>query len=133
MATADPTPEQAVSRPGFRLSVRDGIVIVLAGQGAGRIKTGRYVRYAENQQLGRLHLALLERFEKYRLPAALKLKEKVDNGGLLDKRDMMFLETIEKDSKKKLKACMTELSVNTLWEEISNTTAFSNALILLLA
>lgn len=44
--------------------------------------------------------ALLERFEKYRLPAALKLKEKVDNGGLLDKRDMMFLETIEKDSKK---------------------------------
>jgi hypothetical protein len=44
--------------------------------------------------------ALLERFEKYRLPAALKLKEKVDNGGLLDKRDMMFLETVEADSKK---------------------------------
>ena len=44
--------------------------------------------------------ALLERFEKYRLPAALKLKEKVDNGGLLDKRDMMFLETVEADAKK---------------------------------
>lgn len=44
--------------------------------------------------------ALLERFEKYRLPAALKLKEKVDNGGLLDNRDMMFLETVEADSKK---------------------------------
>lgn len=38
------------------------IPIVLAGQGGGRIKTGRYVRYAENQQLGRLHLALLNRF-----------------------------------------------------------------------
>ena len=44
--------------------------------------------------------ALLERFEKYRLPAALKLKEKVDNGGLLDDRDMMFLENVEADAKK---------------------------------
>ena len=38
------------------------VPIVLAGQGAGRLKTGRYVRYSENQQLGRLHLSLLERF-----------------------------------------------------------------------
>ena len=38
------------------------IPIVLAGQGSGMLKTGRYVRYAENQQLGRLHLALLEKF-----------------------------------------------------------------------
>lgn len=37
------------------------IPIVLAG-GKGLLKTGRYVRYAENQQLGRLHLALLEMF-----------------------------------------------------------------------
>lgn len=38
------------------------VPIILAGQGGGRIKTGRYVRYAENQQLGRLHLSLLEKF-----------------------------------------------------------------------
>ena len=44
--------------------------------------------------------ALIERFEKYRLPAALKLKEKVDRGEVLDKRDMMFLETVESDAKK---------------------------------
>jgi predicted transcriptional regulator len=45
-------------------------------------------------------MALLERFDKYRLPAALKLKEKVDGGGLLDKRDMEFLERVEADAKK---------------------------------
>ena len=45
-------------------------------------------------------MALLERFEKYRLPAAMKLKEKVDRGGLLDNRDMMFLENVEADAKK---------------------------------
>lgn len=44
--------------------------------------------------------ALLERFEKYRLPAALKLKEKVDNGGLLDNRDMQFLERITADGER---------------------------------
>lgn len=38
------------------------IPIVLAGKGGGQIKTGRYVRYAENQRLGRLHLALIEKF-----------------------------------------------------------------------
>jgi len=38
------------------------IPIVLAGQGGGMLKTGRYLRYAENQQLGRLHLSLLQGF-----------------------------------------------------------------------
>lgn len=37
------------------------IPIVLAG-GKRMIKTGRYVRYANNQQLGRLHLTLLQKF-----------------------------------------------------------------------
>lgn len=37
------------------------IPIILAG-GKGLIKTGRYVRYAENQPLARLHLSLLEKF-----------------------------------------------------------------------
>ena len=37
------------------------IPTILAG-GKGLIKTGRYVRYAENQQLGKLHLALLNKF-----------------------------------------------------------------------
>ncbi len=38
------------------------IPIILAGNGGGILKTGRYVRYAENQKLGRLHLALLQGF-----------------------------------------------------------------------
>ena len=38
------------------------VPIVLAG-GRGVLKTGRYVRYAENQQLGRLHLSLLHAFD----------------------------------------------------------------------
>ena len=37
------------------------IPIVLAG-GKGILKTGRYVRFAKNQQLGRLHLTLLQKF-----------------------------------------------------------------------
>ncbi len=38
------------------------IPMILAGQGGGMLKTGRYLRYAKNQELGRLHLALLQRF-----------------------------------------------------------------------
>lgn len=38
------------------------IPMILAGQGGGMLKTGRYLRFAENQQVGRLHLALLEKF-----------------------------------------------------------------------
>ena len=38
------------------------IPIVLAGQGGGLLKTGRYLRYHENQELGRLHLSLLQMF-----------------------------------------------------------------------
>jgi hypothetical protein len=38
------------------------VPIVLAGQGGGMLKTGRYVRYSENQRLSRLHLALLHKF-----------------------------------------------------------------------
>ncbi|MEE2642952.1 MAG: DUF1552 domain-containing protein [Planctomycetota bacterium] len=37
------------------------IPMVLAG-GKGMIRTGRYVRYDKNQELGRLHLALLQKF-----------------------------------------------------------------------
>ena len=33
------------------------IPTVLAGRGGGMIKTGRYVRYAKNQELSSLHLA----------------------------------------------------------------------------
>jgi hypothetical protein len=38
------------------------IPVVLAGKGGGMLKTGRYLRYAENQQLGGLHLSLLRGF-----------------------------------------------------------------------
>tara|TARA_R110002096_G_scaffold116491_4_gene252324 strand:- start:590 stop:2203 length:1614 start_codon:yes stop_codon:yes gene_type:complete len=35
---------------------------ILAGQGGGMLKTGRYLRYSENQELGDLHLSLLQGF-----------------------------------------------------------------------
>ncbi len=38
------------------------IPTVLAGRGRGMLKTGRYVRYAKNQELSSLHLALLRKF-----------------------------------------------------------------------
>lgn len=38
------------------------IPTILAGQGGGMLKTGRYLRYAENQELGNLHLALMQSF-----------------------------------------------------------------------
>jgi hypothetical protein len=38
------------------------IPTVLAGQGGGVLKTGRYVRFARNQELSNLHLALLQKF-----------------------------------------------------------------------
>jgi hypothetical protein len=38
------------------------IPIILAGKGGGMLKTGRYLRYSGNQELGRLHLALLQKF-----------------------------------------------------------------------
>ena len=38
--------------------------------------------------------ALVERLEKQRLPVALALKEKVDQGGLLNEADIAFLEEV---------------------------------------
>ena len=38
--------------------------------------------------------ALVERLEKQRLPMALALKEKVDQGGLLNEADIAFLEEV---------------------------------------
>ncbi|MDB2428539.1 DUF1552 domain-containing protein [Akkermansiaceae bacterium] len=38
------------------------IPIILAGKGGGQLKTGRYLRYSKNQELGRLHLSLLQKF-----------------------------------------------------------------------
>jgi len=39
------------------------IPLILAGQGGGKLKTGRYLKYSENQEIGRLHLSLLDMFD----------------------------------------------------------------------
>jgi hypothetical protein len=48
---------------------------------------------ANDKQAGIIQ-ALAERLEKQRLPMALQLKEKVDQGGLLNEADIAFLEEV---------------------------------------
>jgi len=43
-------------------------------------------------------LALIERFEKQRLPRLLALREKVDRGELLSGEDIKFLDTVIHDA-----------------------------------
>ncbi|MGD2056000.1 MAG: hypothetical protein PVJ15_04265 [Gammaproteobacteria bacterium] len=43
--------------------------------------------------------ALVERFDKIRLPVALQLREKVDRGELLNDMDIAFLEEVLSDSR----------------------------------
>jgi hypothetical protein len=43
-------------------------------------------------------LALIERFERQRLPRILELKKKVDKGDLLDESEMVFLQGVIDDA-----------------------------------
>jgi hypothetical protein len=43
--------------------------------------------------------ALVERFEKHRLPIVLELKEKVDSGEVLSDREIDYLEQILEDAR----------------------------------
>lgn len=65
-------------------------------------------------------MALLQRLEKYRLPRALKLKEKVDRGELLNDSDMKFLDTMQKDAKKIQPILMRHPEYDELTTQITN-------------
>jgi hypothetical protein len=51
----------------------------------------------ETKQLG-ISEALIQRFEKDRLPRILKIKDRVDQGQALDKTDLSFLERVLNDA-----------------------------------
>jgi len=44
-------------------------------------------------------IVVLERFEKYRLPRALRLKDKVDRGLPLSEADLHFLQVVYRDTR----------------------------------
>ena len=45
-------------------------------------------------------VALMERFERQRLPRLLALKEKVDRGEVLDESDIAFIEEVTQDAQR---------------------------------
>ena len=47
-------------------------------------------------------LVLLERFKNQRLPKALRIKEKIDAGGLLSDADITFLEEVLNDARQNM-------------------------------
>mgnify|MGYP001821240272 CR=1 FL=1 len=51
----------------------------------------------ENNDDGTI-LALIERFEKYRLPRLIKLKDKTDSGERLSDADIEFLDRVIRDA-----------------------------------
>lgn len=55
---------------------------------------------AESSKNAGVILALVERFQKERLPRALALKEKVDKGELLNEFDIAFLEEVFQDAER---------------------------------
>ena len=59
--------------------------------------------------------ALVERFEKFRLPSLLELKEKVDQGDRLNDREIEFLEQIIKDAEEN----RALVERNPEWQDIS--------------
>jgi len=50
------------------------------------------------QEVDGVAVAVLERFEKIRLPRALDIKTRVDRGEKLDETDLQFLEEVMKDA-----------------------------------
>lgn len=59
--------------------------------------------------------ALVERFEKFRLPSLLELKEKVDQGDRLNDREIEFLEQIIRDAEEN----RALVERNPEWQDIS--------------
>lgn len=55
---------------------------------------------SEQQEQDGVVIAFLERFEKFRLPRALEIKQRVDQGGTLETFDMDFLARVFEDAQR---------------------------------
>ena len=53
---------------------------------------------ADNEKDEGVILALMERFEKFRLPMVLELRDKVDAGERLNEREIEYLEQVLQDA-----------------------------------
>ncbi len=54
----------------------------------------------DSQQLQGVTIAFIERFEKFRLPRALEIRERVDQGATLETFDMDFLSQVFEDAQR---------------------------------
>lgn len=58
------------------------------------------MKHSQQQDQDGVMMAFLERFEKFRLPRALEIKERVDQGGRLESFDMDFLARVFEDAQR---------------------------------
>jgi len=64
--------------------------------------------------------AVLERFQKHRLPRIMRIKDLVDNGGTLNQSDINFLSQVLHDTQQYSYFVSTHQEYQTLFSDVTN-------------